>query len=282
MSVPLPVEYTPLSTENLKVGQVFESGVFFIRQASHDKAVAALLESLAEKPRGIANYLLPGELWWWARALSPTFGRLNEVLLSKTTWDIHDTMSPESLLFARTKVLSFEERHGLVFCTTQTETRALIDGSLLLRAVDEVLLAHDCKKPFFSEPSPRHVFPFLLANPRYDNEHTVYFRWSWDESDWKNNIHTDSYARECGFESGLPEFVTYMDWAYHAVEGSGWFVDNEPITIQLTKVLPLYRGETVRVITNREGEEQLHIRFLNKDGAERVVAVAEPLGRAHL
>lgn len=282
MGVLLPVEYTPLCSANIKIGQIFESKIFTVRQTSHDKTTVALMGSLAQKPRGITKRLLPGELWGWARALSPTFGRLNEVVLSRAMWDIHGTANPSALLFSRTKILSLGERHGLVFCTTQTETFTLDNEMLLLSAVDEVLLAHDCnKKPFFSEPPPRYVFPFLLVNPRYDNEHTVYFRWSWNESEWKNNIHTDSYARECGFKNALPEFVVYMDWIYHAVEESRWFLNKEPITIQLTKVLPLYRDETVRVITNRGGEEYLHIRFLNKEGAERVTAVAAPLGRLH-
>lgn len=284
MSAPLSVEYTPLSASRIKVGQVFHSGNYVIRQASHDKAVAALFESVAggQLPwyRKIRDGLLSSELWGWARALSPTFGRLNEVVLSKATWEICDGEFPGRMLYATTEVMSIEERHGLVFCTMQTETFAT-DGKLLLRAVDEVLLAHDCKKPFFKEPSPRFAESFLLANTRYDDVHTVYFRWPWDESVWKNNIHTDQYAIECGFERGLPEFVTYMDWIEYAVDESNWF-SPAAITVQLVKVLPLYHGEKARVVTYRNGENGLHVLFLNKDGAERVRAVVTQLVCAHL
>lgn len=273
MSVPLPVEYTPLSASYLKVGQVFQSGSYVIQQASHDKTVAALCGSVAgsQSPwRKLRDGLLSSELWGWARALSPTFGRLNEVLLSKATWEICGGEFPERTLCATTKVMSFEERHGLVFCTMQTETFAT-SGRVLLRAVDEVLLAHDCQKPFFKEPPSRFAEPFLLASTRYNDVHTVYFRWPWDESVWKNNIHTDSYARECGFERGLPEFVTYMDWIEYAVDESNWF-SPASITVQLVKVLPLYHGEKVRVVTCRDGRN-LHVLFLNENGAERVKAV---------
>lgn len=258
------IECVPLNTSHIKKGQVFESGVFYVRGVFGDD-----------------DAILPSKLWGLAQ-VSPTFG-LGEIVPSRSTWDLYGNGRPERPLLAASKITSLEEKHGLIFCTARTETIDALSGRLLLRTIDEVLLSRYCKKPFFREPAPQYVEPFRLKNPLYNNERIVLADSVTARPEKEDNIHTDdSYAKACGFQHALPEFVTYMDWAYNAVQESRWFMNNGPITIRLTMVLPLYRGETVRVITNREGEEQLHIRFLNKDGAERVMAVAEPLGCAHL
>lgn len=259
------IECVPLNTSHIKKGQVFASGPFYVRRVFGNDTI------------------LLSELWGLAR-VSPTFG-LGEIVPSRATWDVHGILYQDCLSLATSEIVSLEERHGLVFCTIRTETTAALGSRLLLRAVDEVLLSRYCRKPFFKEPVPRYVEPFLLKNPLYDNERIVpadsrAVRLGTEKED--DLYANDSYAKACGFEHALPEFVTYMDWAYHAVQESRWFLNGGPITIQLTKVLPLYRGETVRVITHREGEEELQVLFINKDGAVRVTAVAEPLGCAHL
>lgn len=257
------IECAPLSTSRVRVGQVFESGAFYLRRAFIDN-----------------DPILLSELWGLRRA-SPTFG-LNETVPSKSAWDVYGTGRLECPLLSTSEIMSLEEKYGLVFCTMRTETIDALSSRLLLRTTDEMLLSRYCRKPFFIESHPQHVESFLLKNPIYDKEYTVFVDSETVRAGEESSIHTDSYAKSCGFKSALPKFVTYIDRIHHAIQESGWFLKNEPITIQLTKALPLYHSETVRVITHRNGEEELRVLFLNKDGAVRVTAVATPLGRAHL
>jgi hypothetical protein len=263
---PLPVTYVPLSATNLVEGQVFPID-FRVRPSSHDKTVSELFSSVCRRPAHEEAYrrLLPSELWAMARALSACFGRLNELVLARTAWMIQDTVDPDAPLRART-VMSRVRRGRRPICTTSTETRDEA-GALLLSAEDDVLLMHDCPKPFFVErPS---VSPPPPAETRYRNEHRVYCRYEWDPAIWVNNIHTDAYARACGFEKGLPEFPVYMDWVYHAAVQADW-ITGPPFSIALHKILPIYIGELVDVVAYEE-EGALRVRFI-RDGMDRLVA----------
>lgn len=258
------IECAPLGTSRVRVGQVFESGAFYLKRAFIDN-----------------DPILLSELWGLKR-VSPTFG-LSEVVPSRVTWDAYGIGRPEYPLLATSEIMSLEEKYGLIFCTMRTETINASSGRPLLRTTDELLLSHYCRKPFFIEEShPQHVESFLLKNPIFYGEYTVSVDSETVRAGEENSIHTDSYAKSCGFKSALPKFATYIDRIHHAIQKSGWFLKYEPIRIRLTKALPLYHGEVVRVITHREGEEELHVLFLDKDGAVRVTAVATPLGRAHL
>jgi hypothetical protein len=273
-SQPLPVEYTPMSSRTLAEGQTFGLS-FRVHPSSHDKTLSGLLESVGAplKPEAAYSCLLPSELWAMARVLSSVFGRLNELVLARTAWAMHGTTAPGAPLQART-VVGRIRKGRMPICTTHTDTFTE-SGVPLVHAVDDILLTHDCAKPFFVErsiASPPAGDPLL-----YRAVHRVYCRFEWDPLIWVNNIHTDEYARQCGFDRGLPEFPVYMDWIYHAAVQAGW-LRGGPFSIKLRKILPIYTGDVVEVIAYQDGDS-LQVRFL-KDGADRLVATvaggAEP------
>lgn len=136
-----------------------------------------------------------------------------------------------------------------------------------MRAEDKILMVHDCEKPFFAEPAYSEAV--IPDNVRYRNQHSVYFRYEWDPAVWINNIHIDEYAQLCGFERGLPEFIIFMDWIYHAAVQSNWISD-EPYLISLHKILPMYRNDVIDVVAF-EQNGCLQVRLL-RAGMERIVA----------
>jgi len=271
---PLPFEYIPLCLDNAVPGTTIGDIRFALRPASHEKTVAALIGSVERKPVAEDPYpdLLPSERWAWARVMCTEFGRLNEVALARSRWEIYAPAMAGEPLYARSTIVESVRKGALAFCNGITETRNA-EGTLLIRCHDGIILTHDCEKPFFFEPEPvKAEIPDALA---YRNIHTVYHRYPWKPTDWDNNIHVDEYAQSCGFKSGLPEFITYMDWIYHAVSESGWR-DGRPYSIQLNRVLPIYLGEKIEVVAWPAGSG-LQVRFLS-DGFERVTATVDRLG----
>lgn len=268
-SQPLPVEYVPLSLRHLVEGRVVAVD-FRVQASSHEKTVSELFESVGHRPsrEDAYRHLLPSEVWAMARALSASFGRLNELVLARTAWAIPSMADPGDPLTGRTTIARVHRRR-LPMCTTHTETFGP-DGKLLLRAEDDILLMHDCPKPFFVErsvvsaPVPRDVL--------YRDVHRVYCRYEWDPAIWVNNIHTDEYARQCGFERGLPEFPVYMDWIYHAAVQAGWIGD-APYSIALQRILPMYIGDTMDVVAYEE-RGRLQVRFLRGETDRLVATVA--------
>jgi hypothetical protein len=270
-TAPLPVEYTPFSQRTIQQGQTFAIR-FDVQPASHQKTVARLFESVSRPPVNTQAYesLLPSEQWAMARVLSSAFGRLNELVLMRTAWQVAGRVPAGSPLSARTTIVSVRGGGRLPRCTTQTDTFDAA-GTLLVRGDDDVLLSHDCEKPFYVE-RPVESAP-VPPDVRYRARHVVYCRYVWDPSIWVNNIHTDEYARSCGFEGGLPEFPVYIDWVYHAAIQSGW-ISEPPFTIALRHILPMYVGETVEVVAYEE-KDSLVVRFLY-GGTDRLFGRVTP------
>lgn len=270
----LPVDYIPMSLANLKPSAEFDETSFRLRESSHQKTLDGLINSLQDfrAPEEAYTTLLPSEHWGLARVLCRTFGRLNEVAIGGAAWEIFGLAEVGATLRSRARIVATSSKRGLAFCDTLHETFDAGTDRLLIRCRDRMILTHDCEKPFFFEPEP--VVPEVPAQLLYDNRHIVYHRYPWPASLWENNIHVDDYAQLCGFERGLPEFVTYMDWIYHVATQSGWPTDR-PFSIRFLKILPMYLGDTPRVVAWAEGDA-LQVRFL-KDGEERVCARLAPL-----
>ncbi len=271
----LPVEYTPMSLTNIRKANSYDDVIFAVKEKSHQKTVAGLLGSLEPGARGDwydDRTLLPSEQWGFARVLCRTFGRLNEVALGASQWELYRFASIGDTLRSRTWITGTSSRRGLAFMDAVTETFHDPSGFLLQRCHDRLILTHDCTKPFFAEPKP--VAPALPDGLLYDNKHTVYHRYPWDPGVWQNNIHVDEYAQLCGFAGALPEFVTYMDWVFHVAKCSRTSIDR-PFTIKLQKVLPMYLGESMRLVSWQD-DNRLQVRFL-KGEMERVIARVAPL-----
>jgi hypothetical protein len=258
----------PFSLTTLELGRSYGKIFFTVNQESHQKTVDLLLGSMEQKPAEKDPYplLLPSELWAMARVFSQSFGKLNEVGLARAVWRIEGSAKPSCPLTASATVTAKIPKGSLAFCGTQTDT---LDesGKLLMRADDKILMVHDCEKPFFVEPA--YTEAPVPGNVLYRNRHTVNFRYEWDPSVWINNIQVDEYAQHCGFERGLPEFIIFMDWIYHAGVQCNWIGD-DPFVISLHKILPMYRDDIIDVLAY-EHSGCLQIRLL-RTGMERIVA----------
>ncbi len=257
MDKDLPIEYTPLSLSNLGVGTEFGPLEYIVRSETHEKARRLLEESdLNQETRITTPYLFPSEMWAYARIFSTYFGRLNEIAVSRTTWRILGKALPGQKLTARSKVTNTQTRNNLPFATAETVTQD-VTGKTLIHCVDELLLLHDVDFPFYQERAKETPLP---KNPTYERMRKVYFRHMWDNGKWINNIHTDEYARRFGYERGLPEFIMYMDWIFLSqLEPYGERAYSNT-TIELRKILPIYKDETIK-ITGNEGTQHQVVQF---------------------
>lgn len=258
----------PFSLTTLELGKDYGKIFFTVNQESHQKTVELLLNSMEQKPAEKNPYplLLPSEMWAMARVFSQSFGRLNEVGLGRAVWRVEGAGRPSWPLVASATVTGKIPKGNLAICSTQTDT-CDANGKLLMRAEDKILMVHDCKKPFFVEPAYSETV--IPEKALYRNQHSVYFRYEWDPAVWINNIHVDEYAQSCGFERGLPEFIIFMDWIYHAAAQCNWINDG-PFCISLHKILPMYRNDVIDVIAF-EHNGCLQVRLV-RAGMERIVA----------
>ena len=262
----LPKEYTPLTFEQLPVGSEFGPITFSVSEISHSKTIQLHNENLLKGSSAVLDVLLPSEMWSWARVLSPRFGRLNEVLLAKSCWELYGTATPGEEMTGRTGVIKQEIRKDLRYVTTVTDTKNA-SGKLLMRCVEDVLLLHDAPPMFYTE---RPIVDELHGPCVHECARRVYFRFDWNNGHWLNNIHVDGYARTLGYERGLPEFIMYMDWMFLSaltVYGDA-FWQSGMITIK--KILPVYAGDVVRILVNRDHDKHV-VRFL-RDDQVRLVA----------
>ncbi len=264
----LPIEYIPLSQSNLEVGREFGPIEFSVKQLSHEKSRELLEKSdLHQQTRITTPYLFPSEVWSWARVFSAHFGRLNEAAVSRATWEIYGTALPDQKLRAKSKVIAVQTRNNLPFATAETTTEDK-SGTLLLRSLDELLLLHDVKHTFYQERAKETKLP---QNPTYDRTRRVYFRYDWDNGKWLNNIHTDQYAQQFGYERGLPEFIMYMDWIFLSQLEQFGEEAYSGRTINLQKILPIYKNEIIR-ITETRGAQHSTVQFF-RGNQERVNAL---------
>jgi len=236
---PKPVEYEPLTVKLLQSRGDFGPLEFSISEESHKKTLTLLNRNTEVEPLDLGS-LLPSELWGCARVLSNYFGRLNEVAISRTQWVISGKAFPTDTLTARSRVVKTELRKGLPFALVETTT-ADTGGNTLMSQLDELLLFHEVIDWAYKERFVADELSTELSIPR-----TVYFRHNWDPSLWKNNIHTNNYARKFGYELGLPEFIMYMDWVWDAlfrIEGERAY--NYSLDIPI--ILPIYEGDKIDV-----------------------------------
>ncbi len=264
----IPLEYTPLSINNLEVGMEFGPLEFTTKISSHIKSKSLLEESDVNGQTHINSpYLFPSEMWGWARVFSSYFGRLNEVAVSKAKWDIFRAVNPGENLVARSKVLNVEVRKNIPFTLSETITEDK-QGKRVISCLDELILLHDVDFKFYVERGKESDVPF---DNSYDRTRRVYFRHEWDNGKWINNIHTNKYAQKFGYEKGIPEFNMYMDWIFLSeLERFGGFAYKN-VSINIEKILPIYSGEEIRILGRRVGEKN-KVQFFRKN-QERLRAI---------
>ncbi len=241
---PKPIEYDPLTRAALEAQPELGPVHFQVSSGSHAKTNLLLNQHTSAEPVRYET-LLPSELWGCARVLSQYFGRLNEIAVSKTTWELSGKAYPEEELTASSRLLRTEKRKGLSFALVETTT-STVSGTPLLKQLDELLLYHQAQEGWrYQEREVPDLEPFETSIPR-----TVYFRHSWNPEIWKNNIHTDEYARKWGYHQALPEFIMYLDWIFDAVyrqEQEKAFASQ----LDLPLILPVYEGDSITVRLQR-------------------------------
>ncbi len=250
---PKPIEYDPLTKGLLESQETLEPVYFSITPESHGKTLALLNANTSEEPITL-DTLLPSEMWGLARVLSNHFGRLNEVAVSRTKWEISNRSWPGYRMKASSRLIKTETRKGLSFALVETETRGM-RSELLMYQLDELMLLHGAPEGFYFE---REIVDNL--DPNFVVSREVYFRHKWDPTIWKNNVHTDDYAKRFGYEKGLPEFIMYMDCIFDAVYRREQERVNRSV-IEVPLILPIYEHDKIEVKL-RENLAGYDIRFV--------------------
>lgn len=241
---PKPVEYEPVTRKTLESQGKFQPVCFTIFSESHKKTIDLLNRHTSAEPLSL-DTLLPSEMWATARVLSNHFGRLNELAVSKTTWTVSGTAYPGQKLEAKSALVRSDTRKGLSFGSVKTDTVAP-NGELLMGQLDELLLLHEAPIGFYKERN----LPCEVDYPDISIERGVYFRHNWDPQIWRNNVHSDEYARRFGYQKGLPEFIMYMDWIFDAL----FRLEKESVykcEIDVPLILPVYEGDRIKVMLKR-------------------------------
>ncbi len=245
---PKPIEYEPLTRAKLEAQPELGPVSFRVSKGSHAKTEiysSSNVSAQLSAQQLVLDTLRPSELWGCARVLSQYFGRLNEIAVSRTCWEIKGKAKPSESLESHCRLLSTGIRNNLPWASIETTTTNN-QGEPLLTATDEFLLFHEVENWKYQARHVQDSAEHDLVIPR-----TVYFRHNWDPTNWKNNIHTDEYARKLGYERALPEFIMYLDWIFDAVyrqEGDRAY--NSIINVPL--ILPLYQGDRFEVRLKRE------------------------------
>ncbi len=246
---PKPVEYEPLTQDLLRSlkGQELGPFSFNISLASHTKTLE-LLNQNTNTPDVNYPFLLPSEVWGCARVLSNYFGRLNEVAISKTKWEIYSLPGPKATLLSRSRIVDVYARKGLPYATIETATSEKNgrEEKPVMKQIDEFILFHDIPEDWRYADKNIKNFESL----EFKVNRRVYFRHNWDPKLWVNNIHND-WAKKWGYKSGLPEFIMYMDWifdAHYRNKGHAAF----PLIIEVSMMLPIYDGEEFEVVLSED------------------------------
>jgi len=256
---PKPVEYDPLTIALLEEqGSDWMGPIAFrVSPASHEKTVGLLNHNTTSEPVAY-HHLLPSELWGCARVLSNYFGRLNEVAVSRARWEFSSSPFPDNGLYATSRIIKTERRKELSYATIETityskEGRTTIDH---MRQLDELLLLHEAPDGFYKEREVKNDAEADLEILR-----RVYFRHNWNNGIWKNNVHTDEYARRFGYERALPEFIMYMDWVFDAfIRKAGMYTAGLKIDIPL--ILPIYEKDEIKVKVTEKEDKTHEVKFV--------------------
>lgn len=264
----LPRGYVPMSYSSLPEGRTFGPVDFTVSASSHQKTQALLNEHCVSGARVETDFLLPSEMWGFAWVLSTYLGRLNEGILRSVRFEGEFRAKPGDLLYGSTTVLKhWKSLSGLPFVTTRT--RVTTDDGMFVSCIeDDILLLNEVRTfPFYRE---RAIEQPMSINPRdHVERRRVYFRYEWDDGVWERNIHTDVFARHCGYERGLPEFICYLDWGLTAVLKQ--WPPRGVIRADFKKTLPLYHGDEFSIVVRRSKEGTV-VRFVRSDHSVRLLA----------
>ncbi len=257
----MPIEYIPLKYENVIVGQEYGPLSYIVKPHSHLKTLRLLENSQLNGHEHMhTDLLLPSEIWGWARTLSKYFGRLNAIAVTNSRWEIFGSALADQLLIASTEISNKYIRRGLPYIEAITTTKNE-HGQILLKAKETVLLTSDITAPFYVEKDKPAIH--LPESPIYDVTRKVYFRHQWNGNEWKNNMHVDDYAQSFGYKRGLPEFIVYMDWIFMTVFSRLGEMAFNRICIETDKILPIYEGEAIRIVSEKTAPFSYDVRFFN-------------------
>lgn len=115
---------------------------------------------------------------------------------------------PNRKLFGRTVVELVAKRKGLCFGFFKSST-STEDGEVCMNAEDVLLLANGCDpeklRMVVTQAIASNVLVSVDSSSSVLGSWTLSMRYAWPDDKWRNNIHTDVYARVLGYEGGLVE-----------------------------------------------------------------------------
>lgn len=254
----LPIEYTPLTEHSLKSGDRFGPLAFQISDSSHKHHLEFIAKCVGEGAAVVgSDSLYPFEFWPLPRVLSQwRFGRLNEVISVRAQRTVMVCPKADQRLLGQTSVRSVTMQNGLCFGFFQSITK-LPNGDPCMTAEDVLLLVNGCDPDKLREIVAQAVANMSLISVT-DQELTdqksflkswsLRMRYTWPQTKWKNNIHTDVYARALGYERALVEGPGVADvvYAYDAAR----FGLPQKFRLSWKYLAPLY--ETTKVLLARQ------------------------------
>jgi hypothetical protein len=262
----LPVEYIPMNLETVSKEIEFKP-VYFRVSSQTDAKTKSLLEnsSLEGSEKINFSYVMPSDLWGQARVLSNYYERINEALIMKSKWEIFGGAFPNELLCSESVIKGLKTIQNLPFVYLESITKNE-KGDILIKSLEQMLLLNEVNHRFYEEK----LEASFVKNPDYSCDREVYFRHIWNENKWKNNIHTKYFAQKFGFREEIPEFSVYMDWIFLSLENP--FEAYNGTEINLRKILPLYKGDKLRITRQKIQNKEVVRANLKENNSERFVA----------
>ncbi len=217
MDSPHGFDYIPLSPFTCAAGERHGPISFTVDQRSHTRHLGYLARlcsqpALTRRLESLQHTLLPFELWSMSRALSPKYKRLNEVLLLSAERRLTRLAGVNEILTGDAEIVSIRTVHGLCVASIRSRTRDE-HGQPLLESLDTVLLLNASDRRAVRQAIQRseHATCHVTGAATSVAAGVLDMRFEWPEATWKNNIHTDAYARALGFRGALIEGPALID-----------------------------------------------------------------------
>jgi hypothetical protein len=244
-------DYIPLNPSTIKTGQYFGIYKYSITEKSHEHHKEYLKKGNGDNLFNFKKeFLFPFEIFPFPRVLSMLGGykKVNEIISIYGERKIYRLPQLDEILCGEVFIDKIFVRNGIVFgyYTSVTKTSK---GETLMISIDKSILFNETDKVKFrsmiNKDKENILKPPINENVKLVNTTELFFRHTWDDSIWKNNIHTDSYARSLGFEKGLieaPCFVDILLTNRHTAE----LLENK-LSVKWNYTRPLYHGIKVKI-----------------------------------
>lgn len=166
---------------------------------------------------------------------------------------------PRSITNSLAKPSSDRLQSKAVYVLVFESTTETINGETCMTAEDVLLLANGCDlgklREVVSEAIANKVFVFVDSASSILGSWTLPMRYVWPEHKWHNNIHTDIYARQLGYERGLVEGPGVADVVYALCLGTSRTLPKFRVSWEY--LAPLYERTMVVLVSHNRSESRV-------------------------